>query len=255
MLITPYQGKADIMNARPLNSFIALIEFDNSIHTHQAQIATYTKEITHYADLEKALSGDLEKLKSHWHELKKRVDSHELEMKSLDDQIAKKKHILENVTSHKEYQSLKSEIETIKKAQHALEDTLLAAWNEVENARKQHDQAHAAAQQKRADWHQKIIELQEKSAQIQAQVKELLMQREEKLLGIPAEWLEKYIQMQARVKDPVVPVVNGSCSACFFSVSPVDMAGLKRRKLIQCKDCFRLLYIPGLTDALDDLDI
>lgn len=255
MLITPYQGKAGIMNARPLTSFIALIEFDNSIHSYQAQITTYEKEIQSYAALEKSLSGDLEKLKAQWHELKKRVDSHELEMKSLDAQITKKKHVLDNVNSHKEYQSLKVEIESIKKAQHALEDTLLSAWNDVENARKQYEQAYAAGQNKRSDWHQKIAELQEKTTQAKIQVKELLAQREEKLLGIPAEWLEKYAQMQARVKDPVVPVMNGSCSACFFLVSPADMAALKRRKLMQCKDCFRLLYIPGLTDALEDQDI
>lgn len=252
MLITPYQGKASIMNVGPLNSFIALIEFDNSIHSQQAQIATYQKEIDQYRTLENALVTDLEKFKLKSNELKKRVDSQELEMKSLDEQIAKKKHILENVTSHKEYQLLKIEIESIKKAQHVLEDTLLSVWNDLENARKQYEQAQAAAQQKRSEWHQKMAELQEKSTTAQAQVKELLAQRKEKVIGIPDEWLEKYAQMQARVKDPVVPVVNGSCTACFFSVSPTDMIALKRRKLIQCKDCFRLLYLPGITDVPDE---
>ena len=54
---------------------------------------------------------------------------------------------------------------------------------------------------------------------------------------------EKYAVMRAKVTDPVVPVIDGSCSACFYKISPQDMQLLARRKLVQCKDCFRLLYL------------
>lgn len=71
-----------------------------------------------------------------------------------------------------------------------------------------------------------------------------MQDRQSKEQAVPAEWLEKYATMRARVTDPVVPVINGDCSACFYQVSTQDMQQLRHRKLLQCKDCFRLLYLP-----------
>lgn len=73
----------------------------------------------------------------------------------------------------------------------------------------------------------------------------MINERLHKEKGLPEEWLEKYAIMRARINDPVVPVFDGNCSACFYKISVQDMQFLKHRKLIQCKDCFRLLYLEG----------
>ena len=59
---------------------------------------------------------------------------------------------------------------------------------------------------------------------------------------LPDEWLGKYEHMRGRVADPVVPVQQDSCSACFYSISSRDLQTLKQGDLLQCKDCYRFLY-------------
>ncbi len=61
--------------------------------------------------------------------------------------------------------------------------------------------------------------------------------------GVPNEWLEKYSHMRLRVIDPVVPVMFGGWSACSYAVTEQELVRLKRKALIQCKGCFRLLYM------------
>ena len=68
-------------------------------------------------------------------------------------------------------------------------------------------------------------------------------EQEVKIKGIPEEWLEKYSIMRTRVPNPIVSVKNGSCSACFHALTQQDMLNLQRRKLLQCRDCYRFLYI------------
>ena len=60
--------------------------------------------------------------------------------------------------------------------------------------------------------------------------------------GVPEEWLEKYEVMKGRVPDPAVPIMNGTCSACFYTLSPEDSLSLGRKALLQCKSCFRFIY-------------
>jgi predicted nucleic acid-binding Zn-ribbon protein len=60
---------------------------------------------------------------------------------------------------------------------------------------------------------------------------------------VPQGWLEKYAIMRTKVTDPVVPVINNSCSACFYDVIGQDLQELRKKKLLQCKECYRFLYL------------
>ncbi len=164
-------------------------------------------------------------------------------MKVLDQQEKEKKGRLDTVANHKEYQSIKTEIDQLKKEQHELEEQLMSVWNQLENAKKELDSANSLCQQQDEKIHQEIAQIEQQIGQITAQQNEKLQERNQKEQSVPAEWMQKYAVMRAHVTDPVVPVVNESCTACFYKVSAQDMQELKRRKLVQCKDCYRLLYL------------
>ncbi len=61
-------------------------------------------------------------------------------MKALEEQEQAKKVRLENVTNHKEYQSIKTELDAIKAQQHTHEKELLEAWAVLEAATKAYEQ-------------------------------------------------------------------------------------------------------------------
>jgi predicted nucleic acid-binding Zn-ribbon protein len=54
------------------------------------------------------------------------------------------------------------------------------------------------------------------------------------------------MMMRTRTADPVVPVLDGSCSACFHYLTEQDLLLIKKNKLMQCKGCYRFLYSEAL---------
>jgi len=226
----------------PLQLFIDLIEFDQSLVKREKQIETLKKEFTSIKNQQMKLQHELEAAKMAFHQTKQEVDSCELEMKQLDQKIAQKKERLEQVTNHREYQSIKAEIDMVRREQHALEEQLVVAWQNFETAQKQFDAKKSAIEQQEHSLGEQNKQKIMASEQLQSEINQLTPQRQEKEKLVPAEWLEKYAIMRAKVIDPVVPAINGICSACSYLISEQDMSQLRKRKLVQCKDCFRLLY-------------
>lgn len=234
------------MNGTPFEQFIALVQVDQKINALNKSIVSLEKKNKDNHIQEEQHQKSLEAVKEKLHEMRKEVDSQELEMKILDQQESEKKNKLDNVANHKEYQLLKSEIDKLKQDQHNLEENLMTAWNQLENAKKEFDNAQKTFDEQVADLKQDTQKNKEQIEIIQQDIGKIGIERSQKETGLPEEWLEKYAVMRARVSDPVVPVIDGSCSACFYKISVQDMHDLKRRKLLQCKDCFRLLYLEGV---------
>lgn len=232
------------MQETPFEQFIALVEVDQKINALNKSIKVLEQENAAQRHIDGSHQTALDKIKQKLHDERKEVDAKELEMKTLDSQEADKKKRLDTVANHKEYSSIKGEIDQLKKEQHILEDALIQAWNRLETAKKEVDVASAAYEQQHKKTLETIALNDQKISEIDTQVAALIDVRTEKEKTVPAEWLEKYAVMRARVPDPVVPVVDGNCSACFYKISAQDLQFLNRRKLVQCKDCFRLLYLP-----------
>jgi predicted nucleic acid-binding Zn-ribbon protein len=232
------------MTLNPFEQFIALVHVDQKINTLQASINKIDKEREQRAQGDLAHKNILSISREKVHAAKKEVDAQELEMKILDEKEREKKNNLERIANYKEYQSLKAEVDAVKTAQHNLEEGLIGAWNRLDLAKKEYEVAQQTYQNQHAEYEQAIAQDLSSIEQKRQEIQELLTQRVEKEKSVPAEWLEKYAIMRTRTTDPVVPVIKGSCSACFLTVSHQDMQALERHKLIQCKDCFRLLYLP-----------
>lgn len=228
----------------PFHTFINLIECDQQIHQLMLQKKALDVQNEQFEKERSATEQQAKVSQSKWITLKKEVDARELEMKVLDGQEAEKKRRLEHATDYKMYQALKSEIAQIKLAQHNLEEGIIAAWDDLESAKREYDTQSTALAQKDIAIDSALAQNTQKSVEIDAQIEQLHAKRDTLEKQIPDEWRDKYTMMRARVPNPVVPVINGICSACFYRVLDQDILALTHRKLLQCKDCFRLLYLP-----------
>lgn len=234
------------MSETPFHTFIELIKVDQAIVDLGNSIEAINQQII---ELKTKLDEQMlvvTTAKSNVSEAQKSVDQLELELKTFDQQEKQKKDRLENSTDYKQYQSLKNEIDALKLKQHQYEEILMTAWNKLEAAQKEYEKAQAAYPS-----HTEIIisDIQAKETHIDSLKKSLeqcAQERPAKEKVVPAEWLEKYSVMRSRVSDPVVPVENNSCSACYYTINQQDLMMLARRKLLQCKSCYRLLYSPEL---------
>ncbi len=231
---------------RPFDYFIDLINFDQKLHLHELDIKQQKQEVAQLEDQKNSLNIELHKAKNELHDAKKLVDEKELEMKEIESQESDKKKRMNQVSNQKEYQSIKHELETIVASQLALEDVLVSAWNQLEISQKKFETYEREYEQKVKDIDAQLTQKKLDLGELQKQLSEQKKIRSSKEESVPEEWLEKYMVMRARVSDPVVPVVDGSCNSCFHQVNGQDLIFINRNRLLQCKGCYRFLYNESL---------
>jgi len=231
------------MNNDAFQALINLVDFDQKTVSIERNIKTIKDEITILQRNKADLEADIEDARLNLHDIQKQVDMGELEMKEFDQKIKADKIKLDQVSNQKEYVALKKEIEGLESKQHQGEEPLIEAWNKLEQTKLECQKK----EQKFTEKNQEIIDvIEEKTKDIERleqEFQEHKARRDEQLKAVPEEWLEKYNMLGAKVSDPVVPVEGGSCSACFYDVIPQHIIEMKRGKLLQCKGCYRFLYI------------
>jgi predicted nucleic acid-binding Zn-ribbon protein len=232
------------METNPFQLFIELVTFDQKIVNNENHIKKLEKEISDLTNEINSLQANLNNSKEIYVAAHKEVDAIELKMKELDQIEKNRKKKLEESGNPKEYTTLKKEIEKIKQTQFEIEPKLVESWNKLETTKKEYET-------KKVEFENKIKAIQDsidqKNKQIETIEDELTKLEEErsgKEKGIPEEWIAKYNIMHKQVKNPVVPVISNSCSACFYTITSQDMIYLKNKRLLQCKRCYRFLYLP-----------
>ncbi len=231
------------MSEFPFQKFIKLVAFDQGLRALEQQLATIVSEMhVHEAEVEK-LSGELEVAKRHKDAMQREVDRQEHEMAALQKKQQEKERLLDKTVNARESQSIYHEIALIKQEQFDFEENLLQAWHKLEGSLRDY----AALKQ---DLENRLAALQEKIAhnkQQQEVINQALVEQQEKRLeqeqGIPLEWLERYALMRRTVANPVVPAVGNSCGGCFYQIIAQDLVRLRHNALLQCKNCYRFLYM------------
>src|SRR5579872_5353453 len=120
------------MNSTPFQAFLELVKIDQEIEGFNKAVAKITDETATARMQENRYQAEFALAEQAVRDAQKEVDAKELDMRTLDAQEKEKKHRLENVTGHKEYQSVKAEIESVAQKQQALEATLLHVWHSLE---------------------------------------------------------------------------------------------------------------------------
>ena len=234
------------MSAHPFQKFLELVTFDQQLVQYNKQIEALTKEIKALNEHINSIEKTTALAQQHWHKLRADVDAKELEMQELVTAEKKIQAKLEALERHTEYAPLKKELEATRAKQHDFEQVLIKTWQLAETAEKEYQACQAINKEKSDGYADQAAKKTQELEEIKHKIAQFRVDREQKLVDIPAEWLQKYIMMQSRVTNPVVAVVNGACGACNFQVPPQDIAILRKRGLAQCKECYRFLYIPEI---------
>ncbi len=236
------------MSEHPFLRFINLVNFDQKIQSLENEKIAINNEILATKKQEERYAQELKDMQERVHQLKKKVDEQELEMNVLDQQEKDKKKHLELLADYKDYHAIKSEIETIQRLQVQQEQNVLHAWNQLENAQQSLKKAMSDNTQQAQMFHEQVEGMTDKLNTFNATYQELLSQRADMEKNVPAEWLEKYSMMRARVVDPVVEISHQSCSACSQMITSQNMSRARHGAIIQCQTCYRLLYSPEIME-------
>ena len=231
------------MKSIEFQKFIDLVTFDQNLIKIERDIVKMQEVEKTFADDVKRLHNDFLDVKHAKDQARKAIDEKELYMKVLDVKESEMKHKLDSVSNQKEYKSLEKEVVVLNEKRLQHEQDLLSIWNRFDILDKSYEAKHQTYQNLVDTMNRQMQEAQKEISQSAVQLDGLETERELKLQGVPQEWLDMYVNMDGRVSNPVVPVVSESCDACFYSITPRDLQMLRQNKLLQCRDCYRLLYM------------
>lgn len=227
----------------PFQRFIDLVKFDQQAQQLASSIETLKKEISLVELQREHVQTSLDTAQKNIVQAEQNVRLQEMRMKELQEKESQKKALLDTVTAEKEYQALKREIESLKRSQHLYEQDLIQSWNSLEHAQKEMNALTTLLQAKIDEFEKERAERQKV---LNDAVQKLEAHKQERLAkekNLPEEWLSKYNIMYLQVPNPIVPLVGQSCSACFYDVTRQEYLDLLKRQLLQCKGCYRLIYL------------
>ncbi len=232
------------MENHPLQSLIHLIEFDREIIKKEHVLQNSQNLIDQLKQDEALLINHHQEATQLVQKAKKAVHEYELMMKELDEKEKEKKKLLEETDSQKIYETLKKEINFLKKSQYDHEKKLVQCWKELEAAQKSFEEEETKFFLKKSEL---STQQEKEAAQIQelnTELEKLYAERKKKETKVPDEWISKYNMMRTQTDNPIVRVEYGSCGGCFAQLPPQSLLDLKRKKLLQCSSCYRFIYLP-----------
>jgi len=231
------------MADHPFAALLDLITFDDAIRQMHEQVEALKVEVAAIKQQQQDAVDKVETTRRNMIDTKKTVDELELKMKELAASEQQKKKRLDDADDHRVYRALRTEIETVQLSMQAAETALIAAVNTAEAAQKEFEAEKEGFGKRNVELDTALKDTEAKIMTLTADVVESETVRKKKEEKVPEEWRERYAAMRMRVTDPVVPILEEECSACFQLVTSQDMIRLTRGALIQCQGCFRLLYI------------
>jgi predicted nucleic acid-binding Zn-ribbon protein len=181
------------------------------------------------------------------HTIQKELALLELSHKDLKNQLKRKKELILSAMNAKETTALEHEITTLTSNLHTLDDKsmqLLDQQDIIQRTLQSHMQhiAHSSAALSVLSNDTHILK--EKT---DIEIAALTEQWQQQLLLVPSELRENYLNLRSRITNPVVALQGQSCSGCCIELLAQDMHSLSTRTVIQCRGCYRFLFIPDAT--------
>jgi predicted nucleic acid-binding Zn-ribbon protein len=213
------------------------------------KIATINDDINHLLDgITKDSQQDTQQhalLHAKQHVLmqaQKELQLKELNIKELKDGEDKKRAHLDKVKNQKEYHALETEIENLSRQRSKLEDEVLKNLYAIDTLKNEVEEVTKGSTEKIAILEHDQQIKKDNLEHLKIKRDQALLERETAIQAVPLEWRTQYERMHQTVADPIVPALNGSCSACYYAILHQDLAKLKKEQVVVCRSCYRFLY-------------
>ena len=172
----------------------------------------------------------------------------ELEIESLSSKMSRSKERLYGgkVKNPKELADLQAEIASLKRRRQKLEDTLLEAMINREEAETARGEAEAYLEEVESDRAAQREDLEEERETLEQRLEKIEQRRKSIVPQIDARTMEIYEKVRERKGGQAVAQIRGdACSVCGVTVPPSMEWKLRQGELIQCDTCGRILVSVG----------
>jgi predicted nucleic acid-binding Zn-ribbon protein len=173
------------------------------------------------------------------------VDRKQLDLKAGEQKVVDLKVKLNVANSNREYQALLEQIAAAEMAGSVLSDEILEGLERIDqhSVAVQEAEKNLAAGKQELDKAKKAVD--ESAAAIHADVTRLESELVEAEKGLPGEIKADYQRVvRSKGADSLAAVDDGVCTGCGQQITLNMQNELKLSKLVFCKSCGRLLYLP-----------
>lgn len=189
--------------------------------------------------------SDLEVVRQQVKDLERESRLKNLAVDDLDEQIrGYQRKLSEGIISFKEMQALEEKITNQRQRIGRMEDEALALMEEVEQRRQQLREEEETFKKHERDSSARDRKLKARMTQVTEEISQANQGRSEVAKGVPAHFLSRYEELHSRFNDPVVAIVNGSCSGCKLKLSGNTVERARSSvEIVTCEHCSRILYV------------
>lgn len=202
------------------------------------QIAAHTAQME---AAEAARAGVLEDVKK----AKMAADQRQLQLKTAEAKIRDLDGKLNACKTNREYQTLTEQIAADTMASKVLEDEILEALDRIDTVKKTLPAAETAVEAARKLLGETKARVAAEATQLDVEVQRLRGELEATERDLPADIRDLYDRaVKQKGAEGMAPLDGESCGGCFRQVTGNMHADLLMGKVIMCRSCGRLLYLP-----------
>jgi len=168
----------------------------------------------------------------------------ELEFQGLAGKLARSEQRLYSgvVKNPKELTDLQAEIAVLRRRQQKLENDLLEAMIEREEAEARHAQTQEHLDDTQAHWVAQQADLEAKREMLREKIAEIARARAELLPNVEAGGLAVYQALRrSKGRLAVAQMRDGVCGVCGVTISPRLEWKLRQEELVHCDNCERII--------------
>jgi hypothetical protein len=173
------------------------------------------------------------------------ADQKNLQLKTNESKIADLRGKLNQATSNREFDIIRSQIDADTMANSVLEDEILEVLEKVDQIQQRGKTTDGETEQAAAEVRRFAQEVESAAPGLRSQVSAIQSQLSEAEKVLPTNLLETYRRLvQAHGAGALATVDNNACTCCFEILSANSLVELNTGKFLFCRSCGRLLYRP-----------
>lgn len=173
------------------------------------------------------------------------ADQKQLNLRTSEEKIKQLRAKLMAANSNREYQALQEQINADIMANSVLSDEILETLEKIEELKKTVQTAEAEVARVKEDLAKARAQVTEQLQSLQVEVTRVEVDLKTAEEALPADVKPEYSRaVRGRGCDGMAEVEANACGGCFQSLTPNVQSELRMGRLVFCKTCGRILYLP-----------
>jgi predicted nucleic acid-binding Zn-ribbon protein len=235
-----------------LNALVKLQSVENSLRASKAKLARSRRNVIIKENELRTFQNSLQAKQEEIQLTRIQADRLELEIKSMDQTLAKYRAALNTAKSNKEYAAILTELNTTKADSSKIESQTLELMKNIDADQVQCDQIKQQIEQVKNELNEIRKQTEERAKKSEVEIADIEQQWKQAARDVPADALEIFKRVAETYDGEAISEIEVhdqrsgiyTCGGCFMTLTTETANTLMSRdEIIRCPNCTRILYL------------